>query len=79
MEENVQQWIADYTEGSISREDFRKLEAWIAEKPENRVVFEDYLRLHREAREIGFIDRMDTCLLYTSSSRLDKRCRRHDA
>lgn len=69
MEENVQQWIADYTEGSISREDFRKLEAWIAEKPENRVVFEDYLRLHREAREIGFIDRMDTAASWKNLER----------
>ena len=76
MEENIHQRIADYTEGSISQEDFRKLKAWIAEKPENRVVFEDYLRLHREVREIGFIDRMDTAASWKKLERkLNRRGR----
>ncbi len=59
MQENIHQWIADYTEGSISREDFKRLEAWIGQTPENKVIFEDSLRVYREAHGIGFMDRMD--------------------
>ena len=59
MQENIHQWIADYTEGSISREDFKRLEAWSGQTPENKAIFEDCLRVYREAHGIGFMDRMD--------------------
>ncbi len=59
MQENIHQWIADYTEGSISREDFKRLETWSGQTPENKAIFEDCLRVYREAHGIGFMDRMD--------------------
>ena len=59
MQENIHQWIADYTEVSISREDFKRLEAWSGQTPENKAIFEDCLRVYREAHGIGFMDRMD--------------------
>ena len=59
MQENIHQWIADYTEGSISREDFKRLEAWIGQTSENKAIVEDSLRVYREAHGIGFMDRMD--------------------
>ena len=77
MEENIHQWIADYTEGSISREDFRKLKAWIGENPGHKAVFEDYLRLYRESREVGFIDRMDAGASWKALERkLERRGRK---
>ena len=48
MQENIHQWIADYTEGSISREDFKRLEAWIGQTSENKAIFEDSLRVYRD-------------------------------
>ena len=59
MDENILKWIADYSEGSIGEEDWLRLKRWVEEKPEHRVIFDDYLRVYRNAHEIGFMEKMD--------------------
>jgi fecR protein len=59
MDEKILKWIADYSEGSIGKEDRSRLKRWVDEKPEHKVVFEDYLRVYRNAHEIGFMEKMD--------------------
>lgn len=60
MDENILKWIADYSEGSIGKEDRLRLKRWVDEKPEHKVIFDDYLRVYRNAHEIGFMEKMDS-------------------
>lgn len=60
MDENILKWIADYSEGSIGKEDRLRLKRWVEEKPEHKVIFDDYLRVYRNAHEIGFMEKMDS-------------------
>lgn len=75
MDEKILKWIADYSVGSIGKEDWLCLKRWVEEKPEHKVIFEDYLRVYRNAHEIGFMEKMDPERSWRALER--KRRRRH--